>query len=167
MTPACPITATQDALTLLRSGRAAMAQRVLEGLPALNVFEEDVGDSLAGDLRRAAQLRHVGFPVQGSDTGDYVVVVNAATLRVTGRKSERKLYYRHSGYPGGLKTTNFAKLQATRPERAPRRLAHSSASGSCHASPCSSALPRTIARYSSCEQAWTPSESPKRSASAS
>lgn len=51
------------------------------------------------------------------DTGDYVVVVNAAKLRVTGRKNERKVYYRHTGYPGGLKETNFAKLQATKPER--------------------------------------------------
>ena len=51
------------------------------------------------------------------DTGDYVVVVNAAKLRVTGRKSERKIYYNHSGYPGGLKVTNFAKLHAAKPER--------------------------------------------------
>ena len=51
------------------------------------------------------------------DTGDYVVVVNASKLRVTGRKAEHKMYYRHTGYPGGLKETNFAKLQATRPER--------------------------------------------------
>ena len=45
----------------------------LDGRPALDVFEEDVGASLAGDLRRAAQSMHVGFPVKGSDTGDYVV----------------------------------------------------------------------------------------------
>ena len=51
------------------------------------------------------------------DTGDYVVVVNAAKVRVTGRKTEGKIYYRHSGYPGGLKQTNFAKLRATKPER--------------------------------------------------
>jgi large subunit ribosomal protein L13 len=51
------------------------------------------------------------------DTGDYVVVVNAAKLRVTGRKPERKVYYRHSGFPGGLKQINFTKLQATKPER--------------------------------------------------
>ncbi|TAK83198.1 MAG: 50S ribosomal protein L13 [Betaproteobacteria bacterium] len=51
------------------------------------------------------------------DTGDYVVVVNAAKLRVTGRKPERKIYYRHSGFPGGLKQTNFAKLHAAKPER--------------------------------------------------
>ena len=51
------------------------------------------------------------------DTGDYVVVVNAAKLRVTGRKAEDKVYYRHTGYPGGLKETTFAKLQARKPER--------------------------------------------------
>lgn len=51
------------------------------------------------------------------DTGDYVVVVNAAKLRVTGRKPERKIYYRHSGRPGELHQINFAKLHAKRPER--------------------------------------------------
>ena len=51
------------------------------------------------------------------DTGDFIVVVNAAKLRVTGRKAERKIYYRHLGQPGQLKQTNFAKLQAAKPER--------------------------------------------------
>ena len=51
------------------------------------------------------------------DTGDYIVVVNAAKLRVTGRKTERKIYYRHSGYPGGIKATTFGKLHASKPER--------------------------------------------------
>ena len=50
------------------------------------------------------------------DTGDYIVVVNAAKLRVTGRKAEHKIYYRHTGYPGGLNETNFAKLQAKQPD---------------------------------------------------
>ena len=51
------------------------------------------------------------------DTGDFVVVVNASKLRVTGRKTERKMYYHHTEYPGGIRETNFAKLRATRPER--------------------------------------------------
>jgi large subunit ribosomal protein L13 len=51
------------------------------------------------------------------DTGDFVVVVNVGKLRVTGRKPERKMYYRHTGFPGGIKQTNFAKLHATKPER--------------------------------------------------
>ena len=55
------------------------------------------------------------------DTGDYVVVVNAAKLRVTGRKAERKIYYRHTGYPGGIREVTFAKAQAARPERVLQR----------------------------------------------
>jgi large subunit ribosomal protein L13 len=51
------------------------------------------------------------------DTGDFIVVVNASKLRVTGRKGERKVYYRHSGFPGGIKETTFDKLQASHPER--------------------------------------------------
>jgi large subunit ribosomal protein L13 len=51
------------------------------------------------------------------DTGDFIVVVNVSKLRVTGRKDERKVYYRHTGYPGGLKETNFKKLQAKKPTR--------------------------------------------------
>ncbi len=51
------------------------------------------------------------------DTGDFIVVVNVAKIRVTGKKAERKIYYSHTEYPGGLRQTNFAKLQAKKPER--------------------------------------------------
>jgi len=51
------------------------------------------------------------------DTGDYVVVINAAKIVVTGRKAEQKIYYRHSGYPGGLKEEKFASLVRRKPER--------------------------------------------------
>ncbi|NJL53467.1 MAG: 50S ribosomal protein L13 [Hydrococcus sp. SU_1_0] len=51
------------------------------------------------------------------DTGDFVVVVNAEKVVVTGRKSEQKLYRRHSGRPGGMKMETFAQLQARIPER--------------------------------------------------
>lgn len=52
------------------------------------------------------------------NTGDFVVVINAASVRVTGKKAEQKIYYRHSGYPGGLKSTSFARLMETHPTRA-------------------------------------------------
>ena len=52
------------------------------------------------------------------DTGDFIVVVNAAKLRVTGNKTENKMYYRHSGYPGGISETNFDKMQERFPGRA-------------------------------------------------
>lgn len=51
------------------------------------------------------------------DTGDYVVVVNAAKVRVTGRKAQDKKYYRHTGYPGGIRETNFANMLERHPER--------------------------------------------------
>ena len=52
------------------------------------------------------------------DTGDFIVVVNAARLRVTGAKSQDKKYYRHSGYPGGISETTFGKMQERFPGRA-------------------------------------------------
>jgi large subunit ribosomal protein L13 len=51
------------------------------------------------------------------DTGDFVVVINAEKVVVTGKKRTQKLYRRHSGRPGGMKTETFAKLQARVPER--------------------------------------------------
>jgi large subunit ribosomal protein L13 len=52
------------------------------------------------------------------DTGDFIVVVNAAKIRVTGNKAQDKVYVRHTGRPGGIRTTTFAKLQASHPTRA-------------------------------------------------
>ena len=51
------------------------------------------------------------------DTGDYIIVVNAAKVRVTGNKETDKIYHRHSGYPGGIKSTSLARMRQTHPER--------------------------------------------------
>ncbi|HUY20295.1 MAG TPA: 50S ribosomal protein L13 [Candidatus Binataceae bacterium] len=51
------------------------------------------------------------------DTGDFVVVVNAAKVKLTGAKGDQKLYYRHTGYPGGIRSTSAGKLLDKRPER--------------------------------------------------
>jgi large subunit ribosomal protein L13 len=51
------------------------------------------------------------------DTGDYVIVVNAERVRVTGRKAKDKMYHRHTGYPGGIKSISFEKLIQQAPER--------------------------------------------------
>lgn len=84
-------------------------------------FVVDAQNKVLGRLavQIAARLRGKHKPqyTPHVDTGDYIVVVNAAKLRVTGRKAERKIYYRHTGFPGGIRETNFAKLHATRPER--------------------------------------------------
>jgi large subunit ribosomal protein L13 len=51
------------------------------------------------------------------DTGDYIIVVNASNIVVTGNKGEQKMYYRHSGYTGGIKGINFNKLIVKAPEQ--------------------------------------------------
>ena len=55
------------------------------------------------------------------DAGDHVVAINAGSLKLSGNKEQSKAYYRHSGYPGGLKRTSLAKLRIERPEEIFRR----------------------------------------------
>jgi large subunit ribosomal protein L13 len=72
---------------------------------------------VAAEIARRLRGKHKPEFTPHVDTGDYIVVVNVDKLRVTGNKAKDKLYHRHSGYPGGLYTTNFEKLQAKQPER--------------------------------------------------
>jgi len=51
------------------------------------------------------------------DTGDFVIVINASEVELTGKKATKKIYYRHSGYPGGLKATTAGDMRNNRPER--------------------------------------------------
>lgn len=51
------------------------------------------------------------------DTGDFVIIINADKIRVTGTKAAQKTYYRHSGYPGGLKSETFTEAMEKHPER--------------------------------------------------
>ena len=84
-------------------------------------FIVDATDKVLGRVATAIAHRlrgkHKTMFTPHMDTGDYIVVVNVEKLRVTGNKAEDKLYHRHSGYPGGIYTTNFTKLQAKHPER--------------------------------------------------
>ena len=72
---------------------------------------------VATEVARRLRGKHKPEFTPHVDTGDYIVVVNADKLRVTGNKTKDKLYHRHTTYPGGLYTTNFEKLQAKHPER--------------------------------------------------
>ncbi|GDX60633.1 MAG: 50S ribosomal protein L13 [Nitrosospira sp.] len=84
-------------------------------------FVIDATDKVLGRLAAliAHRLRGKHRPIftPHVDTGDFIVVVNVDKLRVTGNKSEDKVYYRHSGYPGGIYETNFQKMHARFPER--------------------------------------------------
>ncbi len=81
----------------------------------------DATDQVLGRLAtQVANLlmgKHKPIFTRHLDTGDYVVIINAEKVRVTGNKTKQKLYYRHSGYPGGLKTVNLEKMMETHPER--------------------------------------------------
>lgn len=72
---------------------------------------------LATEIARRLRGKHKPIYTPHVDTGDYVVVVNVDKLRITGNKFENKIYYRHSGYPGGIYETNFSKMQARFPGR--------------------------------------------------
>lgn len=82
----------------------------------------DATDKILGRLcsQIAAILRGKHKPefTPHVDTGDYVVITNAANIQVTGRKQKDKIYYSHSEYPGGLKTITFEKLMQKNPIRA-------------------------------------------------
>ena len=81
----------------------------------------DASDKVLGRL--ATQIagllmgKHKPIFSRNLDTGDFVVVINADKIRVTGNKAKQKLYYRHSGYPGGLKAVSLETMMQTNPAR--------------------------------------------------
>ena len=86
-----------------------------------NWYVVDASGKVLGRLASQIALRlrgkHKPEYTPHVDTGDYIVVLNVEKLRVTGRKAQNKIYHRHSGYPGGIYSTNFTKLQARHPDR--------------------------------------------------
>ena len=72
---------------------------------------------LATEVARRLRGKHKASFTPHVDTGDYIVVVNAEKVRVTGNKATAKMYYRHSGYPGGIKATRFDAMIEKHPER--------------------------------------------------
>jgi large subunit ribosomal protein L13 len=72
---------------------------------------------LATRVARVLRGKHKPIYSPSVDTGDYVIVVNAERIHVTGRKLDQKIYYRHSGYPGGLKEITLRNLLQKHPTR--------------------------------------------------
>lgn len=71
---------------------------------------------LATEVARRLRGKHKAEYTPHVDTGDYIIVVNAEKVTVTGNKTSDKMYYSHTGYPGGIREINFEKLQARKPE---------------------------------------------------
>ncbi len=72
---------------------------------------------LASEVAKVLRGKNKPIFTPHIDTGDYVIVVNAEKVKVTGRKLDQKIYYRHSGYIGGLKQTTLREMMANHPER--------------------------------------------------
>ena len=71
---------------------------------------------LATEIARRLRGKHKPEYTPHVDTGDYIVVVNAEKVAVTGNKAQGKMYYSHTGFPGGIKSISFEKLIAKKPE---------------------------------------------------
>ena len=114
-------------------------------------FVVDATDKVLGRLATAIASRlrgkHKTEYTPHVDTGDYIVVVNVERLRVTGNKAEDKNYYRHTGYPGGIRETNFAKLQ----QRFPGRILEKAVKGMLPKGPLGYAMLKKMKCYSGTE----------------
>jgi large subunit ribosomal protein L13 len=85
------------------------------------------------------------------DTGDYIVVLNADKVRVSGNKTKQKMYYHHSGYPGGLKSISFEKLR----DNAPERIIETAVKGMLPKNPLGRAMFRKLKVYAGSEHPHT------------
>jgi len=95
---------------------SAKAETVQHDWYVVDAAEKTLG-RLASVIASRLRGKHKAIYTPHVDTGDYIIVINADKVRVTGNKENDKMYYRHSGYPGGIRETNFRKLQAEKPER--------------------------------------------------
>jgi|TARA_R110000822_G_scaffold187752_22_gene326879 large subunit ribosomal protein L13 len=114
-------------------------------------FVIDAADKTLGRLAAgiASRLRGKHKPefTPHVDTGDYIVVVNAEKVRVTGNKAKDKIYHHHTGYPGGLKSISFEKLM----DKAPERTIQSAVKGMLPKGPLGNAMFKKLKVYAGTE----------------
>lgn len=106
---------------------------------------------MASEIARRLKGKHKPIYTPHVDTGDYVVVINAEKLRVTGNKMQDKMYYHHTGYVGNLKSINLAKLL----EKAPERVLETAVKGMLPRNPLGRAMFRKLKVYAGSEHPHT------------
>ena len=106
---------------------------------------------LASEIAHRLRGKHKPEYTPHIDTGDYIVVVNAEKVKVTGAKSTDKMYHHHTGYPGGLKSLSFEKLI----ERAPERVLQRAVKGMLPRNPLGRAMFRKLKVYAGSEHPHT------------
>ncbi|HSG11043.1 MAG: 50S ribosomal protein L13 [Gammaproteobacteria bacterium] len=99
---------------------------------------------LATEVARRLRGKHKPIYTPHVDTGDYIIIVNADKVHVTGNKASDKMYYRHTGYVGNLKSASFEKMQA----RAPGRVIELAVKGMLPKNPLGRAMYRKLKVYS-------------------
>ncbi len=102
---------------------------------------------LATEIAKRLRGKHKPEYTPHVDTGDYIVVVNAEKVRVTGKKTTDKIYHRHTGYPGGLKSVPFNKMI----ERSPERVIEKAVKGMLPRNPLGRAMYRKLKVYAGSE----------------
>ena len=95
---------------------SAKAEQVQRDWYVVDAAEKTLG-RLASEIAHRLRGKHKAEYTPHVDTGDYIVVINAEKIRVTGAKTTDKMYHHHTGYPGGLKSISFEKLLDKAPER--------------------------------------------------
>jgi large subunit ribosomal protein L13 len=99
---------------------SAKAQEVQRDWFVVDASEKTLG-RLASEIAHRLRGKHKAEYTPHVDTGDYIVVINAEKVKVTGAKTTDKMYHNHSGYPGGLKSISFEKMIDHAPERVLQR----------------------------------------------
>ena len=106
---------------------------------------------LATEVARRLRGKHKPEYTPHVDTGDYIIVINAGQVRVTGRKAQQKTYYRHTGYIGHLKSITFEKLV----DKAPERIIEHAVKGMLPKNPLGRAMYRKLKVYAGAEHNHT------------
>ena len=106
---------------------------------------------MAAEIAHRLRGKHKPEYTPHVDTGDYIIVINADKVAVTGAKESDKMYYRHTGYPGGLKETTLGKLR----DRAPARIIEKAVKGMLPKNPLGRAMYRKLRVYSGNEHGHT------------
>jgi len=106
---------------------------------------------MATEIARRLRGKHKAEYTPHVDTGDYIVVINAEKVRVTGRKETDKVYYHHTGYVGGIKSITFDKLV----QKAPERIIEKAVKGMLPKNPLGRAMYRKLKVYAGSEHKHT------------
>ncbi|AMO69469.1 MAG: 50S ribosomal protein L13 [Zhongshania sp.] len=129
---------------------SAKPSDVIHDWYVVDAAEKTLG-RLASEIAHRLRGKHKPEYTPHVDTGDYIVVVNAEKIRVTGNKASGKIYHHHTGYPGGLKSMSFEKLI----EKAPERVIQGAVKGMLPKNPLGRAMFKKLKVYAGTEHPHT------------